>query len=96
MGIGVAYFFAHRFEEARTMLLRSLHEKPNWVPTHRFIASCCAHMGRLDEARDAFKRVRDLTSAPMPSAENWRNPEHRELLLSGLRMAGDMSSPGPV
>jgi adenylate cyclase len=87
MGIGVAYFFAHRFEEARTMLLRSLHERPNWVPTSRFIASCCAHMGRLDEARDAFKRVRNLTSAPMPSAAHWRNPEHRELFLSGLRLA---------
>jgi len=40
MGIGVAHFFARRLEEARTTLLRSLQEKPNWVPTYRFLASC--------------------------------------------------------
>jgi adenylate cyclase len=87
MGIGVAHFFARRFEEARATLLRSLQEKPNWVPTHRFLASCCAHMGRLDEARETVKRLRTLTNVVVPGAENWRNPEHRELFLSGLRLA---------
>jgi TolB-like protein len=87
MGIGVGHFFAGRFEEARTMLLLSLQEKPNWVPTHRFLASCYAHMGRLDEAREAVARLRDLTTVLVPSAENWRNPEYRELYLSGLRLA---------
>jgi adenylate cyclase len=56
-GIGVGHFFARRFEEARTMLLRSLQEQAGWAPTHRFLASCCAHMGRLDEARDIVKTV---------------------------------------
>ena len=87
MGIGVGHFFAGRFEEAKTMLLLSLQEKPSWVPTHRFLASCYAHMGRLDEAREVVTRLRDLTDAVVPSAENWRNPEHRELYLSGLRLA---------
>jgi adenylate cyclase len=87
MGIGVAHFFARRFEEARATLLRSLQEKPNWVPTHRFLASCYAHMGRLDEAQETIKRLRTLTNVVVPGAENWRNPEHRELFLSGLRLA---------
>jgi adenylate cyclase len=87
MGIGVAHFFARRFEEARVTLLRSLQEKPNWVPTHRFLASCYAQMGRLEEAQETVKRLRALTNVVMPSAENWRNPEHRELFLSGLRLA---------
>jgi adenylate cyclase len=87
MGIGVAHFFARRFEEARVTLLRSLQEKPNWVPTHRFLASCYAHMGRLDEAQETVKRLRILTNVVVPGAENWRNPEHREFYLSGLRLA---------
>ena len=87
MGIGVAHFFARRFEEARATLLQSLQEQPNWVPTYRFLASCYAHMGRLEEARQAMKRLKDLTNMVVPSATNWRNPEHREFYLSGLRMA---------
>jgi adenylate cyclase len=87
MGIGVAHLFARRFEEAKTTLLQSLQEKPNWVPSYRFLASCYAHMGRLDEAREAVKRLRNLTNVVVPSATNWRNPEHREFYLSGLRLA---------
>jgi adenylate cyclase len=87
MGIGVAHFFARRFEEARVTLLRSLQEKPNWVPTHRFLASCYAHMGRIDEAQETVARLRTLTNVVVPGAENWRNPEHRKLYLSGLRLA---------
>jgi adenylate cyclase len=87
MGIGVAHFFAGRFEEARTMLLLSLQEKPNWVPTNRFLASCYAHMGRVDEAREIVMRLRELTNVVVPSAGNWRKAEHRELFLSGLRLA---------
>jgi adenylate cyclase len=87
MGIGVAHFFARRFEEARVTLLRSLQEKPNWVPTHRFLASCYAHMGRIDEAQETVARLRTLTNVVVPGGENWRNPEHRKLYLSGLRLA---------
>jgi TolB-like protein/class 3 adenylate cyclase len=87
MGIGVAHFFAGRLEEARAALLRSLQEKPNWVPTHRFLASCYAHMGRLDEAREVIRKLRALTNVLVPSAENWRDPDHREFYLSGLRRA---------
>jgi TolB-like protein len=87
MGIGVAHFFARRFEEAAAALLQSLQEKPNWVPSYRFLASCYAHMGRLDEAEETVKRLRTLTNAVIPSVTHWRNAEHRELLLSGLHSA---------
>jgi TolB-like protein len=87
MGIGVAHLFARRFEEARARLLQSLQEKPNWIPSYRFLASCCAHMGRLDEARETIARLRTLTNVVVPSAANWRNPEYREFYLEGLRMA---------
>jgi TolB-like protein len=87
MGIGVAHFFARRFEDARSTLLQSLQEKPNWVPSYRFLASCYAHMGRLAETQETVKRLRTLTNVVVPSAGHWRNTEHRELFLSGLRLA---------
>jgi adenylate cyclase len=87
LGIGVGHFFARRFEDAAASLLLSLQEGPGWVPTYRFLVSCYAHMGRLDQAREAVGRLRALTNAVVPSATNWRTPEHRELYLSGLRLA---------
>jgi adenylate cyclase len=91
LGIGVSHFLAHRFEEAMTMLLLSLHEKPTWAPTHRFIASCYAQMGRLDEARATIERLRDIAPSVIPKAEHWRVPEQRAFFLEGLRLAaGEM------
>jgi adenylate cyclase len=87
LGIGIAHFLARRFDEARATLLRSLQEFPGWVPNYRFLAACCAQMGRLDEAREIVQRLRALTPLVVPSATHWRYPEHRELYLSGLRMA---------
>jgi adenylate cyclase len=87
MGIGVAHFFAHRYEQARTLLLQSLQQRPNWVPTYRFLAACLAHMGKLDEAREIVARIRPMTSDLIPSATHWRNLENRELYQSGLRLA---------
>jgi adenylate cyclase len=87
MGIGVGHFFARRLENAAAMLLRSLQERPNWVPTYRFLASCYAHMGRLDEARETIDRVRQITLVVVPSATHWRDPDQRAFYLEGLRLA---------
>ena len=87
LGIGVGHFFARRFDEARTMLLRSMQENPNWVPAYRFLASCYAQMGRVGDAREIIERLQTLTEVVVPNATHWRNPEHRELYLAGLRLA---------
>jgi adenylate cyclase len=87
VGIGMAHFFARRFEDAKAMLLQALQARPTYLATHRFLASCYAHMGRLDEAREAVRQLRAITTVVMPSSAHFRNPEHRELFLSGLRLA---------
>jgi len=87
LGTGVGHFLARRFDDAVACLLLSLQENPTWVPTHRFLASCYAHLGRFDEARETVRRLRTFTKEVIPSATHWRNPEHRELYLSGLRSA---------
>jgi adenylate cyclase len=85
--IGVAHFFARRLDTAAAMLLLSLEENPNWAPSNRFLASCFAHMGRLRDARDIVKKLREMTPVLVPRAENWRIPEDREFYLAGLRLA---------
>jgi adenylate cyclase len=87
LGIGAGHFFARRYHEARAILLRSMQENPNWVPSYRFLASCYAQMGRLGEAREIIERLQTLTDVIVPHATHWRNPEHRELYLEGLRLA---------
>jgi hypothetical protein len=42
---------------------------------------------RLDEARAIVARLRAITPQIVPSDLPWRNPEDRELYLSGLRLA---------
>ena len=44
-------------------------------------------MGRLDEARAIVARLRAVTPVVVPRDLPFRNPEDRELLLSGLRLA---------
>jgi adenylate cyclase len=92
VGIGVGHFFARRFENAAATLLLSLQEGPGWVPTYRFLASCYAQLGRLDEARAVVARLRTLTTEVVPGATHWRNPEHRELFLSSLRLAAGVAT----
>jgi hypothetical protein len=49
-------------------------------------------MGRLDDARDVVARLRAVTSVVIPDASYLRNAEHRELFLSGLRLAAGEAS----
>ena len=86
-GIGEAYFFSRRFDEAAANLLASLDLAPTFPVTYRVLASCYAHMGRLDEAREIVRRQRVITPAVMEPGTRYRKPELRELFLSGLRLA---------
>jgi adenylate cyclase len=87
IGMGGAHLFSRRFEEATTILLSSLQQAPDVPIGYRFLAASYAHMGRLDEARDIVSRLRAITPVVIPTVIPYRNPEHRELFLSGLRLA---------
>jgi adenylate cyclase len=85
--IGTAYFFKHQFDEAASKLLLALQDHPGSPPPYRTLAACYAQMGRLDEARATIAKLRVITSQVVPSDIPFRNPENRELWLSGLRLA---------
>jgi adenylate cyclase len=85
--IGMAHFFARRFDDAVPKLLLAIQEDPSLPSSHRFLAACYAHMGRLDDAREIVTRLRGITCVVIPDASQYRNAEHRELFLSGLHLA---------
>ena len=85
--MGTAYFFKRQFDEAASKLLLAIQDHPGSPASYRFLAACYAHMGRLDEARAIVARLRAITPLVVPSDLPWRNPEDRELFLSGLRLA---------
>jgi adenylate cyclase len=85
--MGNAHFYARRFNEALPKLLLAIQEDPTFPHPYRVLAACYAHMGRLEEAQEIVARLRAITSVLMPDVSFLRNSEHRELFLSGLRLA---------
>ena len=85
--IGTAYLFQREFHEAASRLLLSIQDQPGSPGSYRMLAACYAHMGRLAEARGIVAELRAITSQVMPAHLPWRNADHRELVLSGLRLA---------
>jgi adenylate cyclase len=85
--LGIAHFLCRRFDDAVRNLLIATQHDPNFPQSYRFLAACYAHMGRLDEAQDVARRLCAMTSVVIPEGSPLRNPEHRELFFSGLRLA---------
>jgi len=85
--IAQAHFLSRRFDEAVPKLLLAIQDDPNLPFSYRVLAACYAHMGRLEDAREIMERLRAITPLVMPDASYLRNPKHRELFLSGLRLA---------
>jgi TolB-like protein/class 3 adenylate cyclase len=90
--LGTAHFFNKQFDAAAGFLRASLEQAPSFAVPYRFLAACYAHMGRLDEARETIKRLREITPVVVPSVIPYRRPEDRELFLSGLRLAAGEAS----
>ena len=85
--IGTSHFLSRRYDQAAPHLRLAIEEDPTDPMIYRFLAACYAHMGRLGDAREVIGRLRCVTDQLIPDIGNLRNPEHRELFLSGLRLA---------
>jgi len=85
--IGASHFYARRFDEAVPQLRVAVEEYPGFPQPYRVLAACYAHMARLDDAREILGRLPTITPVVVPDVSYLRNPEHGELLLSGLRLA---------
>jgi len=85
--LGLAHFFSRRFDQAAELLALSTHEFAGLPHAYRALASCYAHMGRLEDARAVVERLRAVAPSVIPSFLPYPNPDQRELFLSGLRLA---------
>ena len=85
--MGGAHFFAGRFDQAAAELRLAVQEEPSFVPAYRLLAACYAQMGRLEEAKRVVQLIGERGGNLAPRSFPFRDPNHRQLLLSGLRLA---------
>jgi hypothetical protein len=81
-----------RYRDATVALTASLHERPGWPTTLRFLAASYAHLGEVGKARDIADRLRAITPAVILRAEcagnsPFRDREQSALYAEGLRLA---------
>jgi TolB-like protein/Flp pilus assembly protein TadD len=91
-GIAHACFFAGRYDEASLWSQKALREQPNFMTTNRIAAASYALAGRLEEAQQAIRRLRELDPALRVSNLEDQIPLRRAGDLArykeGLRKAG--------
>jgi hypothetical protein len=68
-------------------LILAIQDDPSRLTPYRYLAASYAHLGRLDDAGKTIERARALTQVLISDATYLRNLQHRELYLSGLRLA---------
>jgi DNA-binding winged helix-turn-helix (wHTH) protein/tetratricopeptide (TPR) repeat protein len=91
-GIGFAYLFIGRFDEAVPLLRPVIHEFPRWSTPYCVLASCHAHLGFLRESEAVARQLRASEAAPVPNAAQFRDARHRGLLTPGLKLVGMVGS----
>jgi TolB-like protein/class 3 adenylate cyclase len=87
--IGVAHFLSRRFDQAVSNLILAIQQDQGDPVPYRYLAASYAHMGRPNDAQEIVARLRAITPRVIPGDPLLRNPEHRELFLSGLRLAAE-------
>ena len=85
--IGAAHFYKREFGEAASKLVAGIRGNPGIPIAYRILAVCYAQMGRHSDAREIVTRLREITPQVVPTDLPLRNPQDRELFLSGLRLA---------
>jgi adenylate cyclase len=58
--MGLAQFLTRRFEPAAQNFRLTARQVPGWPSSYRMLTACYAHMGRLDEAREAIEQMRAI------------------------------------
>lgn len=90
--IGRRYYLEGRYQDALDYFKVAAAKNYNFVPTHVWLAATYAKLGDLDEAEWAADQIRtlepDFSIAEWMRRRPYKNPEHRDHLVMGLRLAG--------
>ena len=88
----MSHLMLDRPEQALELTRQSARVYPGWDTTYRIMAAALVQLGRLDEARDAVAKLRELAPDISVSRlrELWplRNQETLNKILERLRIAG--------
>jgi adenylate cyclase len=90
-GLGLAYFFAHRFEDTVLWENRVLRQQPDDNIAKRYLAASLAHLGRIAEAQEVVKdllRSQPNSSLSLSRLNTFRHSWMKDLYIEGLRKAG--------
>jgi adenylate cyclase len=91
-GIGMSYLMLERFEEALTWGENALREMPNYGSSHRVVISALVGLNRLDEAREAARRLMEAfptyTLTLQIQINPWRDEAFARRYIEALRTAG--------
>ena len=90
--LAFAHTVAGRYEEALEWVDQSLREQEKFVPSIRYRAALCGHLGRVEEGREWLRRLLDvrpgLTIARYLREATYQPPEIRAIFADGFRKAG--------
>jgi TolB-like protein len=90
--IGFSHFLVGRNDDASSWAEKGLREKPNWAAAARVVAASHALAGRLDLARKAMTRMREIDPvfrvSHLKDLIPFRRPEDLGRFEEGLRRAG--------
>jgi TolB-like protein/class 3 adenylate cyclase len=93
-GIAIAHLLARRYEEALDWSVRALREEPGYPTALRTKAIACAHLDRIEEAREAVRQLLDaqpwntLARTAQFYARIYGSQEAAAIYVEGLRKAG--------
>ena len=91
-GIAVAHFAARRYQESVNYTTEALRLRPGFQGAQRQRAVSLAHMGRIEEAREALATARrahpDLSADWIKANVPYQTPELMERYLQGMRKSG--------
>ena len=89
--IAVAHFVAGRYEEAVKWARKSVQRKVNWHVGHAALVASLAHLGRIEEAKNALADYVEAVPEAAISRVNrlpFKNQSDADRMAEGLRIAG--------
>jgi adenylate cyclase len=84
---GAIQLLSRDFDAAIQTFQQVLRLRPGFNHAQVSFAICHAHLGRIDEARQALKRARQQFQDPRYQSAPWLRPEDNALRLEGIRLA---------
>jgi adenylate cyclase len=84
---GAIQLLSRDFDAAIQTFQQLLRLRPGFNHAQVSFAICHAHLGRIDEARQALKRARQQFQDPRYQGAPWLRPEDNALRLEGIRLA---------